>query len=178
MVSRLFLAGACALGLAATAAGSAVADVGPVPTARPQLYIPAAVQVWSPAGLVRTIDCPALTADPTCDPGQWPANIDVLVNSDGGYRLLARSGRWFQLGGNQATVDAIEAADAAGGPGATAVVTGLAELDPWGPSVAAASRKAAKQAKRAARRAAKRSGRRAAKRGGAPVSLGNGGAQG
>ncbi|MDW5595806.1 hypothetical protein VSS74_15770 [Conexibacter stalactiti] len=178
MVSRLFLAGACALGLAATSAGSAVADVGPVPTARPQLYIPASVQVWSPAGLVRTIDCPTLTADPTCDPGQWPANIDVHVNGDGGYRLLARNGSWFQLGGNQATVDAIDAADAAGGPGAAKVVGGLEELDPWTPSGAAAGARAAKQAKRAARRAAKRSGKRAAKRGGATVARGNGGAQG
>ncbi len=158
MVSRLALAGACALGLATVSAAPALADTQPQPQTRPTLYVPAAVQVWSPDGLVRTIDCPTLDAAPACDPGQWPHNIDAISSRHGGYRLLARSGRWFEQGGNQATFDAIEAADASGGPGATRVVTGFHELVVYEPTAAqarAARRSAKASKKRAARRAAK-----------------------
>jgi hypothetical protein len=130
MVSRLLLAGACALGIATTSAAPALADLGPAtPKKGVQLYVPAAVQVWSPEGLVRTIDCPNRDAHPACDPAGWPDNTDALAAEHGGYRALARNGRWFEMGGNQKTVDAMKRADAAAGRGATTIVGGFDELD-------------------------------------------------
>lgn len=136
MVFRLFLAGACALALATASASSALADVAPPTRAASTeftLYIPAAVQVWTPAGYVYTIPCRRLSTHPACDPGQWPGNTYLLQKEYGGYRFLARSGRWFEYGGNEATYEAIERADAEGGPGAADVIEGVFELDPWDP---------------------------------------------
>jgi hypothetical protein len=159
MVSRLLLAGACALGLATAATGTASADLpGTAPdpsTADVTLYVPAAVQVWSPSGLALTIRCLKVTTHPACDPGQWPQNTDVLVKEKGGYRFLARSGRWFELGGTDAAVAAMERDDATGGPGAAEIVRDPSELDAWDPRRAAA----------AGKRAAKKAGKRAKQRG-------------
>ncbi|MDW5595807.1 hypothetical protein VSS74_15775 [Conexibacter stalactiti] len=136
MVFRLFLAGACALALATASAGSALADVAPptrAASAELTLSIPAAVQVWTPAGFVYTIPCRRLSTHPACDPGQWPGNTRLLLKEYGGYRFLARSGRWFEYGGTEATVETIERVDAEGGPGATDVIQDPSELDPWDP---------------------------------------------
>lgn len=132
MVSRLLLAGACALGIATASAAPALADLEPVrPAKGVQVYVPAAVQVWSPEGLVRTIDCPSRSAHPACDPAGWPDNTDALAEEHGGYRALASNGRWFEMGGHPKTVAAMDRADAAGGPGAATVVGGLTELNPY-----------------------------------------------
>jgi len=132
MVSRLLIAGACALGIATATAAPALADLEPVtPGEGVQLYVPSAVQAWSPDGLVRTIDCPDRSAHPACDPAEWPRSVDALAEEHGGYRALAANGRWFELGGDDATVAAMERADAAGGRGAAAVVGGRDELNPY-----------------------------------------------
>lgn len=130
MVSRLLLAGACALGIATVSAAPALADLEPVtPEKGIQLYVPAAVQAWSPEGLVRTIDCPDRNAHPVCDPARWPDNIDALSAEHGGYRALASNGRWFEMGGDDATVAAMERADATAGRGGTTIVGGFDELN-------------------------------------------------
>lgn len=132
MVSRLLLAGACALGIATASAAPALADLEPVRPAKGiQVYVPAAVQVWSPEGLVRTIDCPSRSAHPVCDPAGWPDNTDALAEQYGGYRELTEDGRWFGLGGNQKTVDAMDRADATDGRGAAVVVRSPGELNPY-----------------------------------------------
>jgi hypothetical protein len=159
MVSRLLLTGACALGLATAATGTASADLpgtAPAPSSTElTLYVPAAVQVWSPRGLALTIRCLKVTTHPACDPGQWPENTEVLVKEKGGYRFLARSGRWFEMGGTDAAAEAIARDDASGGPGAAEVVRDLSELDVWDPRRAAA----------AGKRAAKKAGKQVKQRG-------------
>lgn len=135
MLHRLFLAGVCALGLATASAGSALADttrVAPAATSV-QLYIPTSVQFWSPDGLVKTTECPFLTSHRACDPSEWPGIIQVLIDEYGGYRLLARTGRWFEYGGNEDTFNKIEEVDATGGRGWALVIRSEAELDPYKP---------------------------------------------
>lgn len=112
MVSRLFIAGTCALGLSGALAGSVLAD--------PSRIAPAAVQVWGPSGIEETIACPRPDAAPVCDPAPWPADTEHLILSrDRAYRLLSRTGRWFEMGGWDPAIAAIDAADASGAPGAS-----------------------------------------------------------
>lgn len=120
MVSRLFIAGACALGISGALAGSALAqDPDMSGWSDSSKLAPTAVQVWGPGGLERTIDCPTLTADPVCDPTPWPANYEPLVEQrDRAFRALSRAGRWFESGGWDPAYAAMNAADASGGPGA------------------------------------------------------------
>lgn len=122
MVSRLFIAGACALGLGGALAGSALAeDPDTSGLSDTSTRTPAAVQVWGPGGLERTIDCPTPAADAVCDPTPSPASYAPLIEQRGrAFRALSSDGRWFLSGGWDPVYAAIDAADASGGPGAAA----------------------------------------------------------
>jgi hypothetical protein len=120
MLRRFTIAGLCALGLAGLAAGSASA----------QLYVftPSQIQVWNASGLASTIVCTTTTTAPGCDyrglDGRPDDQIPLLTayrhdNVDDGYRILDKFGRWYQEGGSKAVLDAMDHADATGGPGAS-----------------------------------------------------------
>lgn len=143
MVFRTFLAGACAVAIGAATAGPAIADSAaagqanveraPAAALDYQQYYPAAIQIWSPAGYLGRIRCTTPAVHPACDPAQGRKPIDDLVREYGGYRLLARTGRWFELGATEATYEAMELADTTGGRGAADMVRSEDELDPYDP---------------------------------------------
>ncbi|ADB51416.1 hypothetical protein [Conexibacter woesei] len=165
MVSRLFIAGACALGIGGALAGAALAeDPDMSGWSDASKLAPTSVQVWGPGGLERTIDCPTLTADPVCDPTPWPTNYDPLIAArDRAFRALSRAGRWFSAGGWDPAFAAIDAADASGGPGAAKAETDIMQVTLVGRDVALVGTAAGGEAKRkAVVRAAKK--QRAAKR--------------
>lgn len=126
MFSRLFVAGACALGLSGALGASVATAAPPRPLPMPWDVKPTQVQVWTEKGLHHTIDCPTLTADPACDARRWPANFHEVADEWGGYRALTRSGRWYEMGGYPKAFDAIDEADEKGLPGATKM-----EWDPY-----------------------------------------------
>jgi hypothetical protein len=124
---RLITAGLCALGLAGLGAGTASAEL-------PYLFTPAKIQIWSSAGLTKTIVCETTKTAPGCDydgllDGKPDSQIPLLATyvldvSDGGYRILDPRGKWYQMGGTTGALAAIAHADATHGPG-----WALAELD-------------------------------------------------
>lgn len=143
MVFRTFLAGACAVAIGAATAGPAtasppsagpvIAEQAPAAGSKWYLYYPAAVQVWGPIGYLGTIRCTSTAVHPACDPAQGPKNTNDLTREYGGYRLLARTGRWFQLGGSEEVVESMFLVDATGGRGAARVIEDEGELDPYEP---------------------------------------------